>query len=237
MLYVNSVFTRRIVGLSEAESDALLARLFNQVKRPEFQVALGWKRGIDRLLGQPRDASIMLSPTIARHATWSASRSSAIVPSAQSHLTRRNRAADMKLSLVPLRALALGTLLTLSACGDASSGADGTTLKVADQLHALKSSLDVAGVRPAHLPTRSRPGRLSSADSPIIAARAGGSIDVGWMAKPLVFAPAGGGQAGQGRRGQPVSEGEAGRLMPSSSSPARRSRPAADLKGKSVTFM
>lgn len=45
VLYVNSVFTRHIVGLPEAESDALLAKLFNQVKRPEFQVRWSWKPG------------------------------------------------------------------------------------------------------------------------------------------------------------------------------------------------
>ncbi len=45
VLYVNSVFTRRIVGLEEAESKALLARLFDQVKRPEFQVRWSWRPG------------------------------------------------------------------------------------------------------------------------------------------------------------------------------------------------
>ncbi|MFA7595640.1 MAG: TauD/TfdA family dioxygenase [Novosphingobium sp.] len=45
VLYVNSVFTRRIVGLEESESRALLTRLFDQVKRPEFQVRWSWKPG------------------------------------------------------------------------------------------------------------------------------------------------------------------------------------------------
>lgn len=45
VLYVNSVFTRRIVGLDPAESDALLAKLFDQVKRPEFQVRWSWRPG------------------------------------------------------------------------------------------------------------------------------------------------------------------------------------------------
>ncbi|MBN8844086.1 MAG: TauD/TfdA family dioxygenase [Sphingomonadales bacterium] len=45
LLYVNSVFTRRIVGLPEEESKALLARLFDQVKRPEFHVRWSWKPG------------------------------------------------------------------------------------------------------------------------------------------------------------------------------------------------
>lgn len=45
VLYVNSVFTREIVGLEESESRALLARLFDQVKRPEFQVRWSWRPG------------------------------------------------------------------------------------------------------------------------------------------------------------------------------------------------
>lgn len=45
ILYVNSVFTRRIVGLEASESEALLARLFDQVKRPEFQVRWNWRPG------------------------------------------------------------------------------------------------------------------------------------------------------------------------------------------------
>ncbi len=45
VLYVNPVFTRRIVGLDEDESAALLRRLFDQVKRPEFQVRWNWQPG------------------------------------------------------------------------------------------------------------------------------------------------------------------------------------------------
>ncbi|BAK65734.1 putative alpha-ketoglutarate-dependent taurine dioxygenase [Sphingobium sp. SYK-6] len=45
LLYVNSVFTREIVGLRPDESKALLARLFDQVKRPEFQVRWSWQPG------------------------------------------------------------------------------------------------------------------------------------------------------------------------------------------------
>jgi len=45
VLYVNSVFTRRIKDWDRAESDALLALLFNQVKRPEFQVRWSWRPG------------------------------------------------------------------------------------------------------------------------------------------------------------------------------------------------
>lgn len=43
VLYVNSVFTRRIKGLDAEESDRLLALLFNQFKRPEFQMRWSWR--------------------------------------------------------------------------------------------------------------------------------------------------------------------------------------------------
>lgn len=43
-LYVNSGFTTRILGMSEAESDALLRRLYDEVKRPEYQVRFRWAR-------------------------------------------------------------------------------------------------------------------------------------------------------------------------------------------------
>jgi len=43
VLYVNSVFTRRIKGLEPEESRALLALLFDQVKRPELQVRWSWR--------------------------------------------------------------------------------------------------------------------------------------------------------------------------------------------------
>ena len=45
VLYVNSVFTRRIKDLDPFESDRLLARLLDQFKRPEFQVRWSWRPG------------------------------------------------------------------------------------------------------------------------------------------------------------------------------------------------
>ncbi len=42
-LYVNPIFTRRIVGISEDESAELLGLLFDQVKRPEIQVRWSWR--------------------------------------------------------------------------------------------------------------------------------------------------------------------------------------------------
>ncbi|OCC23782.1 taurine dioxygenase [Croceicoccus estronivorus] len=45
LLYVNSGFTTRILDVSEEESDALLTRLFDEVKRPEYQVRFRWEVG------------------------------------------------------------------------------------------------------------------------------------------------------------------------------------------------
>jgi taurine dioxygenase len=43
-LFVNSVFTRRILQLSRAESDAVLQMLFRHVETPEFQCRFRWRR-------------------------------------------------------------------------------------------------------------------------------------------------------------------------------------------------
>jgi len=44
-LFVNRIFTRRINGVSAAESAALLDFLFEHVARPEFQVRFRWQAG------------------------------------------------------------------------------------------------------------------------------------------------------------------------------------------------
>jgi taurine dioxygenase len=44
-LFVNPVFTQNIVGLSEADSEALLAVLHRQMTRPEYQVRFAWSPG------------------------------------------------------------------------------------------------------------------------------------------------------------------------------------------------
>ncbi len=44
-LFVNAIFTRRIVGLPEAESDALLLRLHQEIARPEHQCRFRWTPG------------------------------------------------------------------------------------------------------------------------------------------------------------------------------------------------
>jgi taurine dioxygenase len=45
VLYVNPQFTLRINGMSEGESQALLALLYEQAHVPEYQVRLRWKPG------------------------------------------------------------------------------------------------------------------------------------------------------------------------------------------------
>jgi taurine dioxygenase len=42
-IYVNSIFTRRIVGVEPEESEALLRLLFDQVKLPELQMRFSWR--------------------------------------------------------------------------------------------------------------------------------------------------------------------------------------------------
>jgi len=44
-IFVNSIFTRSIVGMDKAESDALLEKLTRQTAIPEVQVRLRWKPG------------------------------------------------------------------------------------------------------------------------------------------------------------------------------------------------
>jgi taurine dioxygenase len=45
VLFVNRIFTTRIVELSQRESDAILKMLFAQVEQPEFQCRFQWQPG------------------------------------------------------------------------------------------------------------------------------------------------------------------------------------------------
>lgn len=45
MLFVNTSFTTRIVGLPREESDRLLRLLFQQAHVPEYQVRFRWQAG------------------------------------------------------------------------------------------------------------------------------------------------------------------------------------------------
>lgn len=44
-LFVNAIFTQRVVGLPQDESDALLERLFAEYRRPEHQCRFRWQPG------------------------------------------------------------------------------------------------------------------------------------------------------------------------------------------------
>ena len=44
-IYVNAMFTQRIVGLSQREGDAILRFLYEHATRPEFTCRLRWARG------------------------------------------------------------------------------------------------------------------------------------------------------------------------------------------------
>lgn len=44
-LYVNSIYTQRILGLADKESETVLRFLFDHVNTPEFHVRLEWKLG------------------------------------------------------------------------------------------------------------------------------------------------------------------------------------------------
>jgi len=44
-LFVNRIFTSRILELSKAESDAVLAMLFSHIEQPEFQCRFRWRPG------------------------------------------------------------------------------------------------------------------------------------------------------------------------------------------------
>ena len=45
-IYVNAMFTQRIVGLSQREGDAILRFLYEHATRPEFTCRLRWARKI-----------------------------------------------------------------------------------------------------------------------------------------------------------------------------------------------
>jgi sulfonate transport system substrate-binding protein len=138
----------------------------------------------------------------------------------------------MKLSLTPFRTLVAGAFLSLAACGGAADS--GTTLKIGDQLHALKSSLDVSG---EGAPTDYKIEWANFVGGPpIIAAQTGGSLDVGWMAEtPLIFAQAAGSPVKVVAVSKTVDGGGSPyALVVKPDSPIRN---IADLKGKSVSFM
>jgi taurine dioxygenase len=45
-LYINSIYTERLIGLTDRENDSLLRFLFEHVNTPEFHVRLRWRPGV-----------------------------------------------------------------------------------------------------------------------------------------------------------------------------------------------
>jgi taurine dioxygenase len=60
-LYVNRIFTTRIVQLSESESDAVLKMLFKHIEKPEFQCRFQW---------QPNSVAFWDNRCAQHHALW-----------------------------------------------------------------------------------------------------------------------------------------------------------------------
>ena len=60
-LFVNRIFTRRIVGLEAQESEQLLQTLFEHVERPEFQCRFQWK---------PRSVAFWDNRCVQHQAMW-----------------------------------------------------------------------------------------------------------------------------------------------------------------------
>ena len=60
-LFVNRIFTRRIVQLADAESEAVLEMLFRHVETPEFQCRFRW---------QPRSVAFWDNRCVQHHAMW-----------------------------------------------------------------------------------------------------------------------------------------------------------------------
>lgn len=74
LLYVNSNYTERIVGMKDHESDALLQMLFHHVNTPEFHVRRPWRLGTvavwDELATQHRGVNDFAGPRKLRRLTF-----------------------------------------------------------------------------------------------------------------------------------------------------------------------
>jgi taurine dioxygenase len=74
MLFVNSNYTERILGMSDRESDALLAMLFDHVNSPEFHVRLRWRLGVvavwEERVTQHRGVADFVGPRKLRRLTF-----------------------------------------------------------------------------------------------------------------------------------------------------------------------
>ena len=64
LIYVNEPFTKEIVGMKPAESQAILRFLFTHMANPQFHCRFRWGKELDRVLGQslhpaPRDLGLL----------------------------------------------------------------------------------------------------------------------------------------------------------------------------------
>jgi taurine dioxygenase len=78
MLFVNSNYTERILGMTDRESEALLRMLFEHVNTPEFHVRLRWRSGIiavwEERVTQHRGIADFVGPRKLRRLTFAGDR-------------------------------------------------------------------------------------------------------------------------------------------------------------------
>jgi len=74
MLYVNSNYTERLIGMKDSESEALLRMLFEHVNTPEFHVRLRWRLGVvavwEERVTQHRGVADFVGPRKLRRLTF-----------------------------------------------------------------------------------------------------------------------------------------------------------------------
>jgi taurine dioxygenase len=78
MLFVNSNYTERILGMTDKESEALLRMLFEHVNTPEFHVRLRWRSGViavwEERVTQHRGIADFVGPRKLRRLTFAGDR-------------------------------------------------------------------------------------------------------------------------------------------------------------------
>lgn len=81
MLYVNSNYSERILGMSDRESEALLQMLFAHINTPEFHVRVRWRPGIvavwEERITQHRGVADFTGPRKLRRITFKGDRPAA----------------------------------------------------------------------------------------------------------------------------------------------------------------
>jgi taurine dioxygenase len=81
LLFVNSNYTERILGMSDRESDSLLAMLFEHINTPEFHIRLRWRPGVvavwEERVTQHRGVADVVGPRKLRRLTFPGDRPAA----------------------------------------------------------------------------------------------------------------------------------------------------------------